>query len=73
MYRTFEELPVALSPMDIAKVLGLSKNNAYALCNSENFPSMRIGKKIIVNKERFICWFNQTQAVDLKSKTCVIC
>lgn len=66
MYRTFEELPIALSPMDIKEILDISKNNAYALCNSEGFPAIRIGKLIRINKDKFIEWFNSTQSVELQ-------
>ena len=66
MYRTFDELPIALSPMDIKEVMGISKNNAYALCNSQGFPAVRIGKLIRISKDNFIYWFNNTQKVDLQ-------
>jgi excisionase family DNA binding protein len=51
-----EELPLALNVIDIAHVLGLSKQNAYALCHRRDFPSVKIGKRIIVPRLAFERW-----------------
>ncbi|MGE4214611.1 MAG: helix-turn-helix domain-containing protein [Anaerotignaceae bacterium] len=67
-YTNFEQLPISLTPMDIAKILGLSKNNSYELCNSEGFPAIRIGKRILINKHRFIDWFTNVKSVELNDK-----
>jgi len=36
-----------LSVPEAAKYLGISKNGAYELCRSKNFPVLRIGKKTL--------------------------
>lgn len=36
-----------LSVPEVAKYLGISRNQAYILCRSKNFPVLRIGKKLI--------------------------
>lgn len=36
-----------LSVPEMAKYLGISKNAAYMLCRSKNFPVLRIGKKLL--------------------------
>ncbi len=58
-YKSFEELPTALNAVDVAKALGLSRVGAYNLMNSESFPTLKIGKRLIVSKEKFILWINQ--------------
>ena len=58
-YKTLDELPVILNAGDIAATLGLSKAGAYNLINSKGFPTLRIGSRKIVPKERFIEWINR--------------
>lgn len=56
IYNTFEELPVVLSVMDVAAVLGISKNTAYELVHAVGFPKVVIGKQYRVPKAKFIEW-----------------
>ena len=44
-FRKVEELPLVLTPMDIAAVLGISRNTAYELIHSEDFPILRVGPR----------------------------
>ena len=39
---------LTLTPEDAAKQLGVSKPTMYALCNRKDFPSVRVGRKIII-------------------------
>ena len=55
-YRTLEELPISLNAEDVADVLGISRAGAYVLLRSEGFPTIRIGKRMIVPKEKFVGW-----------------
>jgi len=52
------QLPLTLTVTDLAKVLGIGKANAYDLCNSEDFPSVKIGKRIIIPKPAFVDWLS---------------
>lgn len=54
--KSLDELPLSLSVSDVAKVLGISKHNAYILCRSKGFPSVRVGRRIIVPKPAFQKW-----------------
>ena len=56
MYKTYEELPLYLNADTIAKLLGISISSAYELMNEEGFPSVRIGKRLIVPKEYLQAW-----------------
>ena len=55
---SFDELPVVLSVMDVAMVLGISKNTAYELVHSKGFPKVVIGKQYRVPKVRFMAWLD---------------
>ena len=55
-YKTYDDLPLMLSVPDVAKVLGISRAGAYDLAHSREFPSMKIGSRIIVPKDKFLLW-----------------
>lgn len=55
-YLTIEQLPLSLTVEDVSRVLGISKAGAYDLCHSEGFPSVIIGRRIVIPKLAFIEW-----------------
>jgi excisionase family DNA binding protein len=55
-YTSLEQLPLALSADDVAQVLGISRANAYELMHSEGFPTLKIGKRMTVTKDKLIEW-----------------
>lgn len=55
-YKSYEELPLMLSVIQVAEVLGISKTSAYELVHSDDFPSISIGKRLIIPKDKFIEW-----------------
>ena len=58
-YQSLEQLPIALSAADLAKVLGISRARAYELMHSKNFPSIKIGKRLTVPKDKLIEWMDK--------------
>ena len=58
-YTTYERPPLMLLVPEIAAVLGISRAVAYELARSKDFPSLRIGTRIVVPKDRFIDWINR--------------
>jgi len=57
-YKNYEELPLFLNAETVGKLLGVSISTAYELLHEKGFPSMRIGNRIIVPKEKFAQWVN---------------
>lgn len=55
-YKSFDELPMVLNAKMVSDILGLSISGTYELMRSKDFPSKRIGKRIIVSKEDFQAW-----------------
>ena len=53
-YTSLEQLPLALSAEDVAQVLGISRANAYTLMHSKGFPTIKIGKRMTVPKDKLI-------------------
>ena len=58
-YTTYDELPLMLSAPEVASVLGISRAGAYDLARSRGFPSLTIGTRIVVPKDKFIAWVEQ--------------
>ena len=57
-YRSYDDLPLMLTVMDVAAVLGISRTGAYELVRQEGFPTLSVGARIIVPKEQFIRWID---------------
>ena len=55
-YKTYDDLPLMLSVPDVAQVLGISRAGAYELAHSREFPSMKVGSRIIIPKDKFLLW-----------------
>ena len=56
VYKTYDELPLFLNAQTVAKVLGVSPSSGYELLREKDFPSLRIGNRIMVPKDEFIRW-----------------
>ena len=65
------ELPPCLKTEHIASYLGISRIKAYNLVNSDGFPRIVLGKRIIIPKEKFLQWFEEniitSNSVELKA------
>lgn len=58
-YRSLEELPAMLTAEELAGALGISRAGAYALIHSKGFPTLRIGKRLMVPKEKLSAWIDR--------------
>ena len=61
-YQSLQELPLMLSMMDVASVLGISKAGAYTLAHSRYFPACRVGRRIVISQEKFLDWLEKQTA-----------
>ena len=62
-FRSYDDLPLTLTVPEVSGVLGLSRAKAYDLVRREGFPSMRIGTRILVPRDKLIRWIDeQTEA-----------
>jgi len=57
-YTSYTQLPLSLNANDIAAVLGISRANAYTLMRAKGFPTIFIGKRMIVPRDKFIEWMD---------------
>ena len=58
IHKSYDELPLFLNAEIVGKVLGVSSTTAYELLHQKDFPSVRVGSRLIVAKEKFIEWVN---------------
>jgi len=58
-YKNFDELPLMLSVPDVAAVLGISRAGAYELVKSRGFPSLQIGARILVPRDKLVAWIDE--------------
>ena len=56
----YDELPLTLCAEDVAAALGISRTNAYALLHLEYLPTLHIGKRLLVPRDKFIQWINDS-------------
>ena len=49
-------VPKVMNAMQVAAYLGISKQGAYNLMNSGSFPTLRVGKRLLVSTDRFLKW-----------------
>ena len=57
-FTSFDQLPLTLTADQVAAVLSISRANAYTLMHSKGFPTIRIGKRMVVHRDRLIDWMN---------------
>ena len=59
IYKNYDELPLMLNADTVKDVLGISISSAYELMKEKGFPSLKIGSRIVVPKDKFIEWVEQ--------------
>lgn len=59
IYKSYDELPLFLNAETVAKVLGVSSSSGYELMHEKDFPTLKIGNRIVVPKEQFINWVKE--------------
>lgn len=58
-YKTYDDLPLFLNAAMVARVLGVAPSSAYELMHKKDFPTLRVGSRMVVPKEKFIEWVEQ--------------
>lgn len=60
-YKSMDELPLMLNAIDIMNVLGISRAFAYNIMHDKSLPVIVIGKRRVVNKEKFFTWLEKCE------------
>lgn len=59
MNNNYDNLPAVLNANQLATALGISRAGAYQLLNIGTFPTLRIGKRLLVPKDKLVEWIEQ--------------
>ena len=59
IYKNYDDLPLFLNAELVAQVLGVSPASSYELMHEDGFPTLRIGSRMVVPKEKFIQWVEE--------------
>ena len=58
VFTSYDELPLRLNVKQLAELLGVSDSIVYELIQEDDFPSLRIGKRIVIPKEELRKWIS---------------
>ena len=65
MYKSSDELPMFLTVMDVANLLGISRASAYELVREDNFPQLKIVQgRTIIPRDRLLEWLDEQTRYD---------
>ena len=65
IYKNKNELPMFLTVMDVANLLGISRASAYELVRGENFPKLKIVQgRTIIPRDRLLEWLDEQTRYD---------
>ncbi len=65
LYKNREDMPMFLTVMDVANLLGISRASAYELVREENFPKLKIIQgRIIIPRDRLLEWLDEQVRYD---------
>lgn len=65
VYKSYDDLPLFLNAETIAKLLGISISSSYELMHEKKFPSLKIGSRLLVSKEKFSEWIDKRSGGNL--------
>ena len=57
--KTFEDLPYFINVHELADILGIAISSCYELMHEKDFPTVRIGKRMVVPKDKFLSWVDE--------------
>ena len=65
IYKMKEEMPLFLTVLDLANLLGISRASAYELVRQENFPKLKIVQgRTIIPRDRLLEWLDEQTRYD---------
>lgn len=61
-YFSNDQLPCMLNANDIKEYMRISSTEAYEQMHTEGFPLIRIGKRMLAPKDKFLQWVDEQTA-----------
>ena len=56
IYKIYDELLLFLNAKILAEVLGIAESSAYELMHEKDFPILKVGNRLLVEKSKFKEW-----------------
>ena len=56
--KNYDELPMFLNAKAVSALLGISAASCYELMHEKDFPTLRLGNRIVVPRDKLIEWIN---------------
>lgn len=53
---------MTMTVADLQQALGIGRRHAYELVNRADFPTIRLGKKIVIPRDAFMRWLDKQTA-----------
>ena len=64
-FKSRDEMPMFLTVMDVANLLGISRASAYELVREDNFPKLKIVQgRTIIPRDRLLEWLDEQTRYD---------
>lgn len=60
-YKSYDDLPVFISPKELAEILGIDLSNIYELLRHKTIPHVKIGSRYVIPKEDFLRWIKENK------------
>lgn len=64
VYSDEKSVPLYLNADDICDILHISRAYAYNLFYAEGFPTINLGKRKMVRKEKFFKWLEEHEVIN---------
>ncbi len=58
-FTSIDELPIMLNADQVADVLSVSRAQAYILLHRKDFPTLAIGRRLLVPKHKLLAWIDE--------------
>ena len=62
IYTDTGQLPWTLNANQIAAMLGISVGRAYEMMHNKTCPTLKIGRRLVVQREKFLQWIEKEYA-----------
>lgn len=58
-FKNYNELPLFLNAQIVSRLLGISIASSYEIMRSKHFPTINIGSRIVIPRDKFIQWVDE--------------
>lgn len=57
--KSIKDLPLTLTVPEVAEILRINITKAYELTHKKDFPSIKMGRRIVVHRDKFLTWMEE--------------